>query len=124
MSPMHVPRRRCVQIRTGGFTLVELLVVIGIIALLISILLPSLSRAREQAKATQCLSNLRELTKAWMMYADERKGVVAPAMTGIGQWVENTDTEPALTNGVLWPYIKNLGVYHCPSDSYDRFRSY
>jgi len=122
---VHPSKGRCVRVWTDrGFTLVELLVVIGIIALLISILLPSLGRAREQAKVTQCLSNLRELTKAWMLYADEHKGVVSPAMTGPGQWVDNGDTETAMTDGALWPYIKHLGVYHCPSDTFDRVRSY
>src|SRR5690349_10204131 len=71
------------RIKTG-FSLVELLIVLGIIVLLVSILLPAISRAREQAKRVQCLSNMRQLTVAWLTYANDHKGRICGSETQAG----------------------------------------
>jgi prepilin-type N-terminal cleavage/methylation domain-containing protein/prepilin-type processing-associated H-X9-DG protein len=75
--------------RRLGFTLVELLVVIGVIALLIAILLPALNGARKQARTVQCLSNLKQLAQAQEMYVSEYKGWAVPIFIGKKQPAPN-----------------------------------
>jgi prepilin-type N-terminal cleavage/methylation domain-containing protein len=112
--------------RPRAFTLVELLVVIGIIAVLISMLLPALRRARDEANRVYCRTQLRQLTMAALMYANEHKGYL-PGPHGIvdppsapGDYVNGvtpTDHEPVST-GWLWTSgcLKNSRVWLCPAD--------
>ncbi|MHC4370534.1 MAG: prepilin-type N-terminal cleavage/methylation domain-containing protein [Planctomycetota bacterium] len=88
-----------------GFTLIELLVVIAIIALLLAILMPSLSRVRAQAKAVACMSNIKQWSLCWHMYLDESDGKFPSGAGASGDW-------PAM----LRPYYKDRGALTlCPS---------
>jgi prepilin-type N-terminal cleavage/methylation domain-containing protein len=116
-----------------AFTLIELLVVIAIIAILAALLLPALAAAKEKAQGTQCLSNLKQLTLAWLMYPDDYNGWLPPNENESGQgnpsWVKGVLNWNAnnpdninityLTQSLLGPYCnRQPGIYHCPADIY------
>src|SRR2546430_1081944 len=94
-----------------AFTLVELLVVMGIIAVLIALLLPALYRAREQAKTTRCLSNLRQLGQAAFAFAAENRGSLPAAIGNTGVAWDYDASNPNNTRpGLLWNRRTNVQV--------------
>jgi len=112
------------QSRKPGFTLIELLVVIAIIAILAGMLLPALSKAKGKATAVKCLNNMKQLTLAWIMYADDHEDkVVRNYLSDTRAWIGgNVAALPGATNvldirnGRLYPYNQSVDIYRCPSD--------
>ena len=103
--------------RRPAFTLIELLVVIAIIAILATILMPVFSQAREKARQTTCLSNLKQLGLATTAYAqdyDECLPVLEVVWPGMAQAWEGDLDGPRSPMRVLNPYIKSDGVFVCP----------
>jgi len=132
-----------------GFTLLELLVVIGIISIVAALLLPALAKGKSQARQITCLHNLKQLQTGWLMYVHDNNDALPPnnserigwVQTGVSNawgnsWVwgnAKADTNSAnIEHGVLFPEIGSTAVYHCPADTSTvtghadlrRFRSY
>jgi prepilin-type N-terminal cleavage/methylation domain-containing protein len=129
--------------RRRAFTLIELLVVIAIIAILAAILFPVFAQAREKARQTSCISNVKQLSLGMLMYAQDNDGVLFHQngrgfnFTGCanmctGNMCNNTnplydpevaanpDRAPQKLKAAVNPYIKNDGIFHCPSNPFAR----
>ena len=130
LKVLLVKKKPCLQRRSDGFTLIELLVVIAIIAILASILFPVFARARENARRASCMSNLKQINLAMMMYVQDNDdtypnysyydnsstpGVVAPDAEHGGEWYPSATATYWCWENMIYPYVKNIQVFICPS---------
>jgi prepilin-type N-terminal cleavage/methylation domain-containing protein/prepilin-type processing-associated H-X9-DG protein len=99
-----------------GFTLIELLVVIAIIAILAAILFPVFAKAREKARQTSCLSNIKQLTLGILMYAQDYDERISGRMHGWNNCGPGGFSAPLiLWDQIILPYVKNDQIFVCPS---------
>lgn len=111
-------RTNCRRGDRAGFTLIELLVVVAIIALLIAIILPTLSAAKERSKKTACLANLHALGRAMIMYAHENMDRL-PNLNPVGT-VNNSAGNTLVMTYLSSTYANAPKTFFCPSDTGDR----
>ncbi len=114
------------RVSQRGFTLTELLVVAAIIAILASLLLPALNRARGRTHSIACLNNLKQLQFGWHMYVDDNDGQLPlnntessksePAVSWCPGNAKTDTTTDNIRRGLLYPFVQNTEIYHCPAD--------
>jgi prepilin-type N-terminal cleavage/methylation domain-containing protein/prepilin-type processing-associated H-X9-DG protein len=97
------------EVNRWSFTLIELLVVIAIIAILASMLLPALNKARDKAKGIKCMSNLKQIGTSTIIYVADYNEYLPPA--------SNSNTFGASWESLIYPYGRNWGLYICPADN-------
>jgi prepilin-type N-terminal cleavage/methylation domain-containing protein/prepilin-type processing-associated H-X9-DG protein len=109
--------------RRRGFTLIELLVVIAIIAILAAILFPVFLSAKESARTSKCLNNLKQLTQAYIEYCEDNHGCAPLLRNTTTDYSHPTDWAGAPVKrqahperGSLFRYVRNVKVYNCPSE--------
>ena len=115
--------------RRKGFTLVELIVVISLITIMMSILLPVLSKAKGHAKAVVCISNLKQLGFAFHFYANDYDDYAMPTYeesTNTYWWGQKLSDGIDHTKAFVWPYLqselKKKSVYECPTQRYGSYK--
>ena len=139
------------RLQGGGFAVAGIatggaLMVVGT-AMLMAILMPTLSRAREQGRRAVCLSNLKQLQLAWIMYVQDNDWQIVNGVAGVdrsvdgsaekawvakdwadgyqyGQRLSQDEQKNAIRDGSLWPYIKAVELFHCPSGHQGHVRTY